>query len=113
MGVLSKILKVNGLLFVGGVTFTSVQYPELRKNPQQLFHAMVRGGRCGLTGCLMASDYLRAKEITSETHLTASKRMYETFRINGGPYIKLGQMMGQLDNLVPKEYITTFEPMLM
>jgi len=61
----------------------------------------------------MAKDYLSAKEISSETHTRASMRMYECFRINGGPYIKLGQMMGQLDNLIPKEYIVTFEPMLM
>ena len=48
-------------------------------------------------GSLMAMDYLTVKEITSETHEKASKRMYDCFRLNGGPYIKLGQMMGQLD----------------
>jgi len=90
MGILSKIAKTTGVVTVGGATFTAVYYPELRKNPDQLFHAMMRGARCGTAGMLMALDYLRAKEITSETHLTASKRMYECFRINGGPYIKLG-----------------------
>jgi predicted unusual protein kinase regulating ubiquinone biosynthesis (AarF/ABC1/UbiB family) len=113
MGLLSKLVKFNGVVLAGGVTFTAWQYPELRKNPGQLLFAMHRGMRCGVTGVLMASDYLRAKEITSETHLTASKRMYDCFRMNGGPYIKLGQMMGQLDNLIPHEYIETFEPMLM
>lgn len=39
--------------------------------------------------------------------------MYDCFCKNGGPYIKLGQMVGQLDNLLPKQYIKTFEPMLM
>ena len=112
MGLLSKIVKTNGVILVGGATFTGCQYPELRKNPMQLVHAMARGGRCGLTGVLMASDYLRASEITEETHLAASKRMYNCFCTNGGPYIKLGQMVGQLDQLLPKQYIKTFEPML-
>ena len=66
-----------------------------------------------MTASLMAYDYLSAKEITAETHTTASVRMYECFCKNGGPYIKLGQMVGQLDQLMPKQYIKTFEPMLM
>jgi predicted unusual protein kinase regulating ubiquinone biosynthesis (AarF/ABC1/UbiB family) len=58
---------------------------------------MVRGGRCGVTAGLMAVDYLRVKEITEDVHLRASQRMYNCFCKNGGPYIKLGQMVGQLD----------------
>ena len=62
----------------------------------------------------MASDYLRAgDDITSETHYKAAGRMFDMFCANGGPYIKLGQMFGQLENLMPKEYIETFEPMCM
>jgi hypothetical protein len=90
MGILSKIVKVNGTVVVGGAAFTGYQYPELRKNPMQIVHAMVRGGRCGLTFGLMASDYLLAKEITEEVHITASERMYSCFCLNGGPYIKMG-----------------------
>lgn len=90
MGLLSKMVKFNGAVIVGGTAFTAYQYPELRKNPGQLFHAMVRGARCGAAGCMMATDYLLAKEITSEVHTKASQRMYECFKINGGPYIKLG-----------------------
>lgn len=97
MGLLSKIIKTNGVVLVGGATFTAYQYPELRKNPMQLVHAMNRGARCSMTGILMATDYLRAAEITEETHITASQRMYKCFCKNGGPYIKLGQMVGQLD----------------
>lgn len=33
MGLLGKIVKVNGLVVAGGVGFTAYQYPELRKNP--------------------------------------------------------------------------------
>ena len=39
--------------------------------------------------------------------------MFNCFCENGGPYIKFGQMMGQLQNLVPEEYCETFEPMCM
>jgi predicted unusual protein kinase regulating ubiquinone biosynthesis (AarF/ABC1/UbiB family) len=39
--------------------------------------------------------------------------MYECFSLNAGPYIKLGQMVGQLHMLLPKEYLDTFEPMCM
>ena len=58
---------------------------------------MIRGGRCATTAFLMAYDYLSAEEICSKTHETASMRMYECFCKNGGPYIKMGQMVGQLD----------------
>jgi aarF domain-containing kinase len=39
--------------------------------------------------------------------------MYECFSKNAGPYIKLGQMVGQLQMLLPQEYLDTFEPMCM
>ena len=116
MGFLSKFLKLNGTVLAGGVGFTAYSYPELRSNPKQLMHALIRGGRLGLTGALMASDYLIAMQrqgVNAQTHAKASDRMYQCFVINGGPYIKFGQMMGQLDQLVPVEYIAAFEPMLM
>ena len=94
MGLLTKFLKVNGTVAIGGATYTAYIYPELRREPGQLLHAMVRGVRCGTTGALMASDYIMAMRssdgITEETHRTASLRMYECFCKNGGPYIKLG-----------------------
>lgn len=93
MGLLSKMLKFNGAVVFGGASFTAYQYPELRKEPKQLLHAMIRGARCASTFGFMASDYLKAQyygEITPETHTIASLRLYHCFRRNGGPYIKLG-----------------------
>jgi hypothetical protein len=58
MGLLSKFLKFNGLLFVGGTGLTVYSYPELRQEPYQLFKAMFRGMRCAKAGGLMAYDYL-------------------------------------------------------
>ena len=49
------------------------------------------------TGGLMATDYLRAGDnINSETHYRAATRLFDTFNYNGGPYIKMGQLFGQL-----------------
>lgn len=39
--------------------------------------------------------------------------MFEMFCANGGPYIKLGQMFGQLEQIMPQEYVIAFEPMCM
>ena len=58
MGLLSKFFKLNGLLFVGGTGVTMYNYPELRKEPQQLFKAMIRGMRCAKAGSMMAYEYL-------------------------------------------------------
>ena len=72
MPLLKKFVKFNAALLVGGASFTAYQYPELRRNPEQMCSAMIRGGRCALTGCLMAKDYLTAREIGPETHKVAS-----------------------------------------
>lgn len=107
-------LKVTGGTLLGGAAFTTYYYPELRKEPKQLVGAMVRGLRCIKAGTMMASDYIRAgNDICSDTHYKAAGRLFDMFCANGGPYIKLGQMFGQLEALVPPEYIKTFEPMCM
>ena len=93
MGFLGKFIKFNSGLAFSGVAYMAYIYPELRKDPSQLVHAMVRGTRCASTFGLMATDYLRAiyfSEITGETHKIASQRAFNCFRKNGGPYIKFG-----------------------
>ncbi len=62
MGLISKFLKLNGLVFVGGTGVTMYYYPELRQEPHQLFKAMLRGMRCAKAGALMANDYLNVSE---------------------------------------------------
>jgi predicted unusual protein kinase regulating ubiquinone biosynthesis (AarF/ABC1/UbiB family) len=89
--------KVNGGLLVGGAGFTAYSYPELRSEPAQLVHAMRRGLRCASTCILMAYDYnfgFGMDNVASETHYRAAGRLFNCFCLNGGPYIKLGQMMG-------------------
>ena len=114
MPIIKRFVQFNATVALSGFTFTAYSYPELRKEPLQLLNAMQRGVRCVTTCALMASDYLLAGDkITSETHYKAANRMYTCFCNNGGPYIKLGQLFGQLQSLVPDEYCEVFEPMCM
>jgi len=58
MGVLGTVFKLTGATFVGGVGVTAYSYPELRKEPMQIFYAMNRGLRVVKAGSLMAFDYM-------------------------------------------------------
>jgi aarF domain-containing kinase len=42
-----------------------------------------------------------------EVHLRSANRLQDLCFKNGGIYIKLGQHIGQLDYLVPEEYVKT------
>lgn len=61
MGLISKFLKFNGVVFAGGTGLTMYSYPELRDEPDQLAKAMFRGMRCAKAGSLMAYDYLHVR----------------------------------------------------
>ena len=61
----------------------------------------------------IASRYWQAGEnVTSETHAEAAKEMYTCFRANAGAYIKMGQLIRQLDQLLPPEYTTELQPLM-
>jgi predicted unusual protein kinase regulating ubiquinone biosynthesis (AarF/ABC1/UbiB family) len=85
------------------------EYPELRKNKRQLLGAVRRGMRCSTTGAMMAWDYYSDPDYSHATHERASQRLYDCFTKNGGPYIKMGQMIAQMGQLVPVEYSTRFD----
>jgi predicted unusual protein kinase regulating ubiquinone biosynthesis (AarF/ABC1/UbiB family) len=111
-------MKFNaGLLVTGGIGGAAVYwgYPDLRKEPYQMFQAIKRAARVTKTFSLMAIDYIRAEglEDLTETHEKAAKRLFRCFTLNGGPYIKLGQMIGQLQDIMPDQYCDLFEPMCM
>ena len=91
MTILRRFIKFNATIGLAGAGLTVYSYPELRKDPAQLWNAMRRGIRCVTTCTMMATDYVRAGDnISSETHYTAANRMFKCFCDNGGPYIKLG-----------------------
>jgi hypothetical protein len=58
MGILGKLVKFNGMILLTGTGVTVYQYPELRKEPSQIFKATMRSLRCAKTGLMMANDYL-------------------------------------------------------
>jgi hypothetical protein len=62
MGLISKFLKFNGALLVGGTGVTVYTYPELRQEPQQLALAMFRGIRCAYAGTMMAREYINVSD---------------------------------------------------
>ena len=78
-----KTMKVTGGTLLGGAAFTTYYYPELRREPKQLFGAMLRGMRLIKASSLMAYDYLSAGDnINSDTHYKAAGRMYDMFVAN-------------------------------
>ena len=77
-----RFAKLNAGILAGGIAFTFYQYPDLRGNPYQVSLAMLRGARCGITGILMAKDYLTEDIITHYTHKRAAKRLYNCFAAN-------------------------------
>ena len=58
MGIIGKFVKFNGLLFATGAGVTMYQYPELRREPGQIFKATMRSLRCAKAGMLMAREYM-------------------------------------------------------
>lgn len=49
--------------------------------------------------------------ISEETHEFAAKNLYQCFQKNGGCYIKLGQIICQLQHILPAAYVKELEPL--
>mmetsp|Transcript_3442 Transcript_3442/g.9893 ORF Transcript_3442/g.9893 Transcript_3442/m.9893 type:complete len:315 (+) Transcript_3442:314-1258(+) len=76
----------------------------------------VRLGRDVLTAAAIVADYKRSlpssaseeyEEQLHKCHQRGANRLMNLCFKNGGIYIKLGQHIGQLDHLLPKEYVET------
>ncbi|GAV85603.1 ABC1 domain-containing protein [Cephalotus follicularis] len=74
--------------------------------------------RDSLTAASIAFDYeyslwglpegnSERKKVKHEVHLRSARKLQELCFKNGGIYIKLGQHIGQLEYLVPEEYVRT------
>lgn len=68
MPVLKRLVQAHAGLFFLGTGFIAYSYPDLRREPMQLVHAIHRGIRCATTGIMMAYDYMSVKEINTEAH---------------------------------------------
>jgi aarF domain-containing kinase len=49
------------------------------------------------------------EQILSDVHLRSAERLKEAFCKNGGAFIKVGQYIGSLDYLLPREYVQTMK----
>uniref|UniRef100_A0A2N9GL70 ABC1 atypical kinase-like domain-containing protein n=1 Tax=Fagus sylvatica TaxID=28930 RepID=A0A2N9GL70_FAGSY len=55
----------------------------------------------------LAEESVERSKVKHEVHLRSARKLQELCFRNGGIYIKLGQHIGQLEYLVPQEYVQT------
>lgn len=114
-----RFLKYAALGAVGLGTLAS-----LRANAYDVGSiGIVRLGRAAVAVFIIGSHYKRAlysnninektpadyAKIKSEAHIFGAKKLLELCCANKGVYIKIGQHIGALDYLLPKEYVTTMK----
>lgn len=110
MSFLFSLFKLGAATTVGTGGMVYYMNPKIRTMPSEIFYAVQRVMRVGYYGVMMGYDYWGA-EPTDEVHEKAAKRLYKCFATNAGSYIKIGQMIGQLDLLVPDKYVEVFDQM--
>lgn len=54
---------------------------------------------------------LRKNGINEESHDYSAKKLYTCFQKNGGSYVKLGQIITQLEHIIPQAYVRELEPL--
>ena len=67
MGKIKRLLQLGGVLAFGTTGGTLYYFPELRKNPEQLFKASMCVGRCVYYGLRMLSVYYHVIESSART----------------------------------------------
>ncbi|PRQ59430.1 putative cadmium-transporting ATPase [Rosa chinensis] len=112
-------LAVSATALFGGAAAATITTSEDPAMTMKLYSTVpVRLLRDSITAAAIAFDYeyslwglpegsserLRAKH---EVHLRSARKLQELCFKNGGIYIKLGQHIGQLEYLVPEEYVRT------
>ncbi|KAH7278749.1 hypothetical protein KP509_38G054700 [Ceratopteris richardii] len=116
-------LKVMAAIGVGlgiGAIGLSAFGEEPRHSLRLMYSMSVRLGRDFATAAAIVADYKYSlyglaeesperAQAKHEVHLRAANRLKELCFKNGGIYIKLGQHMGQLEYLLPSEYVQTMK----
>jgi aarF domain-containing kinase len=97
---------------------------DLNANEWDIVHyGPIRAGRAGWAAAQVAFDYkltfrrhrelsadsLKWLNVKSEIHRRSADRLLRMCCSNGGAYIKVGQHIGALDDLLPSEYVQTFK----
>ena len=106
-------LKVGQMGLYGGAflgAYLYAAFPNVRQEWQQTFFAYTRLCRISARALSMAVDY--SFGVTPEKHEKHAKKLLTVLQQNGGCYVKFGQVIGQLDLLVPDEYCDAMKPLL-
>ncbi|XP_050250764.1 putative ABC1 protein At2g40090 isoform X1 [Quercus robur] len=113
-----KLALVSTALCAGGAGATIAKSDD-PATALKLFTAVpVRLVRDSITAASIVFDYeyslwgldegsVEKSKVKHEVHLRSARKLEELCFINGGIYIKLGQHVGQMDYLVPQEYVET------
>ncbi|KAL0003366.1 hypothetical protein SO802_017147 [Lithocarpus litseifolius] len=113
-----KLALVSTALCVGGAGAT-IATSDDPATALKLFTAVpLRLVRDSITAASIVFDYeyslwgldegsVEKSKVKHEVHLRSARKLEELCFRNGGIYIKLGQHVGQMDYLVPQEYVET------
>ncbi|KAL4620868.1 hypothetical protein ACB092_06G187400 [Castanea dentata] len=113
-----KLALVSTALCVGGAGST-IATSDDPATALKLFTAVpIRLVRDAITAASIVFDYeyslwgldeesVEKSKVKHEVHLRSARKLEELCFRNGGIYIKLGQHVGQMDYLVPQEYVET------
>ncbi|KAI4500060.1 hypothetical protein M0802_004930 [Mischocyttarus mexicanus] len=107
-----KVIKYSstGLLLLG--TSYMLTHPNKAKSFQSKAASIARFGRSLMIGLTISIDYWVAPlmgHTESEIHQRAADRIVQGCLKNGGIYIKLGQGLGAVNHILPKEYVNSLE----
>ncbi|XP_063692670.1 aarF domain-containing protein kinase 1-like [Bolinopsis microptera] len=103
--------------FIGGTACIIIYGYNAKVSPVKVATALVRTGRAGGYVLKAASLYKYRtwgvaeddKETMSEIHKKTAEAICDLCSVNGGLFIKVGQHIGTLDYLLPKEYVQAFK----
>ncbi|KAH8501411.1 hypothetical protein H0E87_016279 [Populus deltoides] len=113
-----KLAVAAAALLTGGATATVATSEDPATALKLCTAVPVRLYRNTVTAASIAFDYeyslwglsegsVEKAKVKHEVHLRSARKLQELCFKNGGIYIKLGQHLGQLEYLVPEEYVQT------
>ena len=82
----------------------------INNNQQDLFTGIVRAGRVFNTGIKLSFKYYRYG-VNDKTHRESADLLYDTLVKNSGIYVKFGQVIAQLDHIMPEIICNRLKPL--
>ncbi|KAK6933016.1 ABC1 atypical kinase-like domain [Dillenia turbinata] len=120
-----KNLALAGTAVAGGGAAAAIATSDDPQTTLKLFNNVpVRLFRDSVTAATIAFDYeyslwglpegsVERAKVKHEVHLRSARRLQDLCFKNGGIYIKLGQHIGQLEYVIPQEYVVTMRESLL